>query len=253
MMKFVRFSFLMSIIFFALISCLDNKNTEKKEPKGKVVKDGLVETFFSNGNKRVAIIYKNGKKNGIAKEFYESGQLFQEIEYKDNVKVGTSKRYHKNGELYQSTTYANGKMQGMQKKFREDGTPSSVAIYFQDEPCKGLVEYTLKGVEKKKYPTLVITPIDNLLINDRYILRLSLSDGSKNVEFYSGHLDKQGCFTNALKEVWGTRSPGIVNVEYDLPPGAFLMEKVNFIAKVKTLQGNYYITEKSFNLAIENR
>jgi hypothetical protein len=46
---------------------------------------------------------------------------------------------------------------------------------------------------------------------------------------------------------------GVGKLYYMLPPGGFVMEKLNIIAKVKTDLNNYYITQLSYNLAVENR
>jgi hypothetical protein len=46
---------------------------------------------------------------------------------------------------------------------------------------------------------------------------------------------------------------GVGKLFYMLPPGAFAMEKVDVIAKIKTELGNFYLKELSYNLAVENR
>ncbi len=128
---------------------------------------------------------------------------------------------------------------------------TSEAPYFNGEACAGLVEYTTQGKVKKKYPSIVITPINTLLKNGKYVLRISMSDKSKNVEFFAGKLNENGC--PPMEDFIYTSSYGVAELEFFLPMGGFMMDEINFIARVKTTQGNYYIAQKKYNLAIENR
>jgi antitoxin component YwqK of YwqJK toxin-antitoxin module len=242
------------VLLFVVTSCInfekkDFLNTEDKA-KPKKVKDGVFKSHYNNGKVRAEIIYKEGKKEGLAKEYYETGILFREIEYKGGLKEGVAKRYYKNGNVYQITPYINDTIHGVLKKFRENGKLSSEVPYYKGEACMGLVEYTTQGKVKKKYPTIVITPINTILKNGKYILRVSLSDKNKNVEFFEGKTDSNGC--PEYKDYLYTKN-GVSESEFFIPPGGFMMQELNFIARVKTLQGNYYITQKKFNLAIENR
>jgi MORN repeat variant len=249
-----------SVFFFIWIMILAascdqvSKNRLKTSISDKdSVKNGVVRSLFENRKIRAEINYKNGKKQGLAREYYKEGGLALEIYYEDDIKNGTAKRYHKNGNLYQSTDYKRGKLDGKQTKFRENGSAASEAFYRQDEPCKGLIEYTLDGSQKKKYPSIIITPIDNLLRDNKYTLRVSMSDKSKAVEFYTGDLTEDGCLGESSQKVWGKVTNGSIDIEYHLPPGGFMMERINIIAKVKTVQGNYFVTQKAYNVAAENK
>jgi hypothetical protein len=250
-----------SLIFFLSLSLIINGSCDQRPKKSKKssksstdsVKTGLVKALFDNGKVRAEIKYKDGKKHGVAKEYFKEGGLFQEISYENGVKNGTAKRYHKNGKPYQSTDYKMGKMHGKQIKYRENGQLASEANYMQDEPCSGLVEYTLEGSKKKKYPSIIIKPIDNLLSHNKYILRIEMSDKAKAVEYYTGNLTKEGCFGESAQKIWGKIVNGSIDVEYNVPPGMFIMERINIIARVKTPQGKYYVTQRAYNVAAENR
>lgn len=255
MIKKVFSAFLLLLLLVVSESC--DKGAKKKTASSKTnrdsVKTGLVKALFDNGKVRAEINYKDGKKHGVAKEYYKEGGLFQEISYENGIKNGVAKRYHKNGKLYQTTEYRIGKMHGKQIKYRENGEIASEASYMQDEPCSGLVEYTLEGSQKKKYPSIIIQPIDNLLRDNKYILRIAMSDKSKAVEYYLGKLTKEGCLGESVEKIWGKVNNGSIDLEYNLRPGMFIMERINVIARVKTLQGNYYITQRAYNVAAENR
>lgn len=239
-----------------LTSCSqEKKKKQKKTTKSESAQEGLVTSLFENGKVRTEINYENGLKQGVAKEYYNEGTIFQEINYNKGIKEGQAKRYYENGKLYQQTDYRGGKMHGKQLKFRDNGKPASVASFSQDEPCLGLVEYTLDGAVKKKYPSIVITPIDKMLTDNKYTLRISMSDNARSAEYYLGKLEANGCFGDKVKRLWPSSSTqkGIVEVDYYLPRGAFIMESINIIAKVKTPLGNYYISQRTYNVAAENR
>lgn len=215
--------------------------------------NGVVKANYPDGSLRAEIPYVEGLKHGMATEYYKTGKVFQAIEYAKGLKHGWAKRYWENGNLYQETPYDSGKIHGEQKKYREDGKLASVAVYEHDNPCIGLKEYLIDGKQKKDYPKIVITPIDNLWRDNEYILRLSVSDKSKNVEFFTGKLTNGRCISDQASKVWNTDRNGVGEIIITLPPGGFMMEEINIIAKIKTRQGNYYITQRKYNLAIQNR
>jgi hypothetical protein len=248
--------FLVMVSACWLFSCDPQAQRKKRSRQAgnevEAVTDGVAKDYHKNGKIRVEIPYKNGKKNGVAREYYNTGVLYQEIEYINGIKHGVSKRYYENGKLNQLTQYDSGRRHGRLEKFRSNGSPLSVATYFNDQPCKGLVEYLQDGRVKTNFPGIVIKPIDNLLKEDLYILQLSLSDKSRAVQFYVGELSPQGCLTDALEELPDNDKNGIAEYEIYLPRGMFIMKTISIIAKVKTLQDNYYITERSYRLAVEH-
>lgn len=239
------------LIVIAFISCESTEN-EKKTTKNKN-EDKVVVSKYGNGSVRAEIPMKDGKKNGIAKEYYEGGELYREIEYVNGKKAGISKRYFENGHVSQETVFKNDKIHGTQKKFRENGKPASVAEYYEDNPRKGVVEYFTDGKVKDNYPQIVITPDDRVYSEGLYIVRISLSEKVKEVEYYLGRLTKEKTIGPNSKKIWNTDKNGMAQIEYPVLPRTFLMEKIHIIAKITTPLGNYFITEKDYNVAAENR
>lgn len=238
------------ILATAFVACEKPKKeiTTKKEK----IKDGLFVSHFKNGKVKLEIPMKAGKQHGLAKEYYEDGTLAKEIEYKDGKKHGTVKQFYQNGKPAFIYTYQNGKKSGRQERYNEKGALSSVSFFKEDEPCKGLIEYTLKGEPRKKYPTIVVQPVNTLYKNGKYTLNLSMSDKSRSAEFYLGKTDKDGCIDwSSIEYVYKERNSYVSTVEYEIAPGGFVMQTINIIAKVKTLQGNYYLTETKFNVSAE--
>ncbi len=230
-------------------SCLP---IDSKEKSGKKKKDGLVEQYRPDGTLKSSINLKDGKRHGLAKSYYKDGSLRQQIDYHNNVKHGLAITYYENGNKFQETPYYNGEIHGIQKKYRLNGKLMAEVPYNYGQPCAGLVEYLLNGNKKKRYPTINIRAVDNLITSNEYSLILSLSDGNKNVKFYSGQLTDDGCMPHYAIDL-GVSAPGEIEVKYELPEQHFVMEELNFIADVKTKLGNPYIIETSHYLAIENK
>lgn len=243
------FIFVLGIL--ALVSCED---TASKKKAGRSKKgDDVVVTKYSDGSVRAEIPTRNGKKNGLAIEYYQSGKVYREIEYVDGKKEGIAKRYFENGTVAQETMYKNDKIHGTQKKFRENGKPASIAEYFEDNPCKGVIEYFTDGKVKDNYPQIVITTEDRVYSEALYIVHLSLSEKLQDVEYYVGRLTKEKTIDPSAKKIWNTDKNGKAQIEYPVMPGTFVMDKIHIIAKGKTPLGNYFITEKDYNVAAESR
>lgn len=242
------------LVFFIFLTILiagcDSKPKSAEKKRGK---DSAVRSYYKDGSLRAEIPVKDGKKHGLAVEYYRDGKKFQEIEYKEGLKDGLAKKYYQTGQLAQETNYKEGKNHGLQRKYRENGKLQSETMFYEDEPCKGLKEFLLDGSLKKKYPEIIIETEDRGYSEGRYILKLSLSEKVKEVEFFTGELSAQKSVGVKTSKVWSTDRYGTAEIVYPLLPGQFIMEKVNVIAKIKTALGNYYITEKRFNIAAENR
>lgn len=247
MLNFTKY---LLVVFLFAIAC-QPESKEGEESKRKV-KNGIVEQFYPDGSIKNKIPVKNGKRHGRAQSFYKDGTLRQEIDYVNNVKHGEVITYYQNGKKYQVTPYVNGKIEGIRKKYRQNGKLVAEVPYSDGEVCAGLKEYLLNGEEKTGYPELIIKAENNLLKNGTYVLKLSASNGSKDVEYFNGKLTEGGCIPHYLSPI-GPVEGGTAEVIYKLPQGSYVMEELNFIAKIKTRLGNYFITEKSHYLAVEHR
>jgi hypothetical protein len=238
-------SAVIALMLLQFLAC----STEKQSSQGKL--QGLHKYYFPDGGLYLEINYKDSVPHGLAKRYYKSGQLLEEAEYRNGIQHGITKTYHENGKLSSLIPYDSGRVHGVKKKYRKDGSPAFEAPYHYDHPCVGLTELYLSGRPVDNYPSIVIKPKNELLLSNTYTLEVSLSDKSNLVQFYEGSLvDNKyiGVHAAGIKT-----SKGVGKIVYILDPGEFVMKKLNVIAKVKTDLGNYYITQKSFNLAIENR
>jgi hypothetical protein len=246
--------YLVLVVAVALTSCIldlkkesgSSSSSEKKSGK----KNGLIKTYYDNGAIRAEVSYKDGKKNGIARDYYKNGKIHIEIPYVNGIKHGTSKMFYETGQLFRTTEYDSGRMHGWQKKYREDGMLSAEIPYNKDQQCMGLKEYLKDGSLKTNYPTIIITPVNTILKDNKYILRISMSD-KKPAQFYVGKLEG-GCLYDLMDNILMTSST-TGELPFYVPPRTFIMEELNIIARVKTIQGNEYITQRKYNVAVENR
>jgi hypothetical protein len=86
---------------------------------------------------------------------------------------------------------------------------------------------------------------------NRITLHLSLKDGSENVEFFRGKLTDNLYWNNLLESI--VTRDGLGTLVYFVPKGSFIMETVNIVARIKTSNDNYYILQKEYDLAAENK
>lgn len=87
---------------------------------------GLAESFYENGQKRVELIFKDGKQNGLATSWYENGQKRSESNLKDGKHI-SNEVWKPNGEKCPVSNFENGK--GVMVNYKEDGTEISRMTY----------------------------------------------------------------------------------------------------------------------------
>jgi hypothetical protein len=245
---------LVSLVFLLPMICCEVNSSKKESKDGK---NGIVRSYYDNAKKiiKAEVTMKDGKRNGPAIQYYRTGKKSIEMNYVNGERDGLSTRYFENGTIGQQTTFVKDKMHGIQKRFRENGKLLSEITFFNNQPCKGLKEYFNDGTLKteKDFPRIVIKPIDRIFTDAIYLLKLSLSEKANEVEFYVGSLTDQKYLGDKALRAWSVDSKVEADLVFRLPPGTLMMEKINIIAKFKTINGNYYITEAPYNLAIENR
>ena len=246
-MKVYRFT-LLSLL--GLLLLLTGCEQPKKEEKKKKVLEGLVQHHRSDGSLASEVHYKNKEKHGLAKGFYRDGTIKSEIHYQDDIRQGLAKLYYENGNLYRETNFVQDKKDGIQKIYREDGRLLAEIPYKEGQLGTGTIEYTPKGKPKKQLPEIQVETINNLLRNNQYIVRISLSLGYRNVDYYLGELT-EGKFKNS-KLVRMMDEQGVLEIKYTLPPGTYLMETLHLVAETKTQMRSPYLLYKKINIAAEN-
>jgi hypothetical protein len=248
----MRYSFLILPVVFLFTCSVDNKKKDDRKKEDKPVRDGIAKAHYPNGRLRSEVPMKDGKRHGLAVEYYNSGKKYQEIHYVNGKHEGISRKYYDTGGLFEETPHDKGEIHGVRKRYHKNGKLSAEAPYHYGYPCMGLKEYLADGSPRSKYPTIVIEEVDNLLREDRYILRFRMSDNSKFASFYIGALS-DNCISESLEKVPASSKRGVGEFSVTIPKGMFVMKEINVVAKVKTSLDNYYITQRKYNLSIENR
>jgi hypothetical protein len=242
-----------AIVLLTIIcsSCLFEKGKSTTD-KSKSDAEKLQVTKYANGKRKAEVPYKDGKRNGMSKSYDMKGNISLELPYVNDKREGQSKKYYEGGkQVFQTTEYKDDKMHGVQVKYRLNGAVMSEARFENGYPCAGLKQYLTDNTLKQKYPKIIVKPIDMLETTGSYVLEISMSEKVREVKYYTGKLSPSGCLSDNLYYVMldEQRKTGIL--KYNLQPGGFLMEELNIIAAVETLQGNTYITQRTYNLAID--
>lgn len=223
---------------------LDEKSVKKAFPKKK---SGLRKQRYPNGNLRSSVNYKDDIREGDAKSYYDNGQVKLTMTYKDGKKEGKSIFYRKNGKLYRESNYKIGQLDGIRTVFSNDKIKAKIP-YKKGKPGIGLKEYLVNGKLKTSYPKIIVKPIDNRQSSGKYILDIYFSKTHPKDEFYMGELLDGKFVHDGLMRLSGTKGHGIFKIP--IMPGVFIMKKMKIIGVHNTLQGNPYVTTRTYNLSI---
>jgi TonB family protein len=109
--------------------------------------DGLVKSYYPNGNPESEINYNNNIREGEAKFYYEDGTLKEERFYVNGRVEGLVKVYHPNGNLKELINIEDGRREGPSSVFDEEGNYEK-DIFFS---------YGIRVVEKKN-PYIIEQP-----------------------------------------------------------------------------------------------
>lgn len=247
---------LLSIFFFTIISCDHFTVVEKtKTLSGEqwVINeegDSVLNRYDEQGNLSSFTTYKNRRKHGLAKKFYPNGNTEFEISYVDGYKHGQVSWYYESGALYRTNIYEKNKIEGIQKLFYEDGTYKAEIPYKAGEVMPGTKEYTKEGKLIKNYPNINYETIDRLAFENKYILKVFLSNRSKSPKFYrlvSPH-GSEKLYRSELHT-----KDGVGTFTWNLTRGGYIMEKFKVYAEYKSSFGNPVVLEKTINIAAKNR
>jgi len=242
-----------AIILLTVFCCGCLFEKKKSDKKGDLKGEKVQVSKYSNGKTKAEVPYKDGKRNGMSRSFDNKGNIALELPYVNDKREGRSKKYYEGGkQVFQTTEYKDDKIHGMQVKYRLNGAVMSEARFENGFPCNGLKQYLTDNTLKQKYPQIVIKPIDMIESTGTYVLEISMSEKVREVKYYTGKLSPTGCLTDNLYFVFFDQARRTGVLKYDLQPGGFIMEELNIIAAVETLQGNTYITQRKYNLAIDN-
>lgn len=243
----MRYLYRLTFVALFFVGCTVSR---EKEPES-TIKNGVITVYRDDGRLHKELAYKNDKLHGLSKIYHPDGKLYLETEWANDKRHGLTKQYYQNGILYSETYYDSGKITGILKRYHKDGKLKSEAHYNKGMECAGLKEYILNGDPRPHYPAIVVIPENKILSEGYYYLHLSLTERVKKVTYYKGNL-KANCLHSDLERIYADGKDKAMFV-YTLGYGQFVMENVNFIAKIETIAGNVLVVQKTVNVAIERK
>lgn len=236
-------------IALAVCSCQpktdkDKLKSEEVNPDGSILK----RTFKPDGKLFAEIQKKDGKKNGVTKNYYANGKVQVETNFVNDRKEGDSKFYYEDGKICQHVIYKNDVKDGIEKHYYKSGKLACEIPYLNGELEPGLKEYSSEGKLIENNPTIVVTPINKMTSENKYILRLTLSNKSHAVAFSRVYFQK-----GKKSKLEIETQHGVGDLTFVVGPGKGFREKVILEASFETVYGNPYLTRTTYNLSIENR
>ena len=265
---------LISVFFIVLVSCNLQKAPEQPQEKGsevRVVKElhpngrvksttealgklrhGISKEFRPDGTLKNEITYVRNRKHGEAKSYYTDGKTVKNnISYENGYRHGMAKWYYQSGKLYRETPYENNRINGTRLTYYESRKLQAELPYLNNQPGTGLKEYTQEGKPKNLKGVILIREEDRISLESSFTVILSISDGTKNVEFYKGKLTEGSYWNEDLTPI--PTEKGIGRIHVHVSRGSFKMETMNLVARMKTSLGHTRILKKEYHLAVENK
>ncbi len=95
--------------------------------------NGWLQTFYSTGQLKSALPYKQGKIHGRVREFYLSGKKKQFIKYRMGMKNGSADEYYKYGSYKKRSHFLSGKITGEQQYYNRVGVVTKKINYKFDQ------------------------------------------------------------------------------------------------------------------------
>jgi hypothetical protein len=235
------------LIFFAfvLFAC-EQKSDKASGVDQDFVENGVVKKYDEQNKLTAEITYQNGVRNGVSRYYYPSGALSDEIMYVDDEKNGVAKKYHKNGKIYSFTPYINDEKDGIQKKYYANGRKWAETPYMRGQPGIGLKEYKRDGSLRKNFPDI---EVEKFVKSDRVVLKLFLSNYSKNVIFYVTDLMQDKYIPPAAKPIY--TSGGSARYEFIFPAQSKVDTTLNIVAKYQTKDYNIYVSKREISLRLK--
>ncbi len=211
--------------------------------------DTLTDTsFFYYENGRLANYYiiKNNKSNGCWRKYNKSGMLYSEICFNNGLLQGRSTEYtYRSGRVLNRFNYEDGRKHGKQESFYSNGKPKSVTYFHYDAPCIGTEEWIDSGRKIENDFKISINESNQVLLKNTLTFIVKLQNPQPDDIVYETTLKDTGRVVNYIHRL--TKVNDHFELEFNLPNGSFIMEKIKIAAYRKTGMGNTVIKTAFFN------
>jgi len=259
-MKNIRLFIFLVFVFMLAAGCKKNRDVEYE--------------YYADGTLKSEIQMKNGMRNGITKKYDEIGRLISTAELKDdkyegwmikynpkNQKItakalykndqqdGPATLYYADGQLYREMKYVNGRIDSLVKTYWPGGKLQAEVWFRMGEPAIGLKEYDKEG-HLIKQPAIVVTEINQVSLLNKLTLKISLSDNTKKVNFFSGELSEDKYLSSKTPGIYDV--DGVASLIFNVPRHETVMKKISIISRSRTRYGNTLVLHRYYNLAASN-
>lgn len=234
------------LIILALVS--GGCNSGGKDDRIRKEKTTIQKKYDRAGRVVSEVSIKDGLKHGPTRNYYESGKLHSIVHYNEGKLHGESVWYYENGQPYQVTPYINGKRNGIQKKYYQSGKLMAEVPFIKGEQQPGMKEYSETGKLITDYPEIVFEKPQKTASPNRMILKIHLSNNSKEVTFHQRIISSTD--DTLMAEV--PTKDGIGEFTFFISKGELVETDLTIVAKTKTRLRNNYIIEGVYHVKIQN-
>jgi hypothetical protein len=163
---------LMSIVLLGIFAACGETIKKPARPKDGVHYEGDSVNFIKYTYKEGALMseepFVNNRIHGEAKHYYSNGNLRTVIGYKEAKRDGVMFSYYETGEKHSDIPYSNGKVDGTRHNYKKDGSLTMVCSYVNGKPVPPLEEYD-GGGKAIKQPVIKFSTSGG-------VLKIELSD-----------------------------------------------------------------------------
>ena len=116
------------------------------------VVDGVLRTWWSNGNLMQESMFKNGVQDGLKTVWNEQGEMIEQINYVGGKAQGELKQWHANGQLSLQSMLKDGYYDGEYKEWNDQGVLVFACVYQNKQRHGPCTHYSNEGtVEWHKF------------------------------------------------------------------------------------------------------
>lgn len=244
MIKMNKYFVGLFILSLIVIAC----NSGDKSGGARKEKITVRKKFSTSGVLVSEISMKDGIRHGPTKNYYENGKIQSLINFEEGKQQGESIWYYENGRPYQVTPFVNGQEQGIQKKYYQSGRLMAEVPFSNGHQLPGMKEYSQTGDLLTDYPEIVFEMPAKSSVPGRFILRMHMSDNSKEVAFEQMVISASG--DTIMADV--PSQEGIGEIPFSVEKGKTVVARVHIQAKTRTRLKNIYITDEQYFVRIKN-
>ncbi len=159
------------------------------------------------------ITFKNGVREGLMKSFYQDGNVRQTFWYKAGLREDSARWLYEGGQVFRSTPYVHDTIDGIQKQYYRNGKTKAEIGYKKGLRTSYFKEFDQNGKLVTNYPEVVVNVKDEYKTKGLYQITLSLSDKSTKVRFYRGSLENNVFDTTKCQVIKTVKGIGTLDLK----------------------------------------